>query len=518
MNPAKSRTLMAAAVALLIVVQASADPVGTAFTYQGQLNEGGLPVDGAYDLVFRLFDAETGPAQTGDDLYFDDWPIAGGLLTVELSFDPSPFTGDALWLEVGVRPSSSIDDYEILSPRQPLTAAPFAAYALDGPGGAGYWEADGDDILNTNIGDVGIGTDTPAGQLALGAYQGGTETSLVEGYDRQLVLSGEFNTGVNTGEAVKLLISDYNNDPGSDICPIYVEDENNWVHFYLRSIDGIRRTFFGGDVGIGTNLPSNPLSVAGDADVSGNLGIAAPTPEVRLHVQGGTDASLGGGGFLQLGHTTGQNLVMDENEIMTRNNGGLSNLHINRDGGNTILNEFGGRVGVGEGTPLAKLDVYATAGIGIRSTGAGSPCLLLSFLRPPRSWWFGAPRTAPTISYSITSFTACVSDSRRQAWCGRKIGKRGSPPWHRIASATRPSRNCGGSTHSSGTRPCEPKSARPIRSTWAPPTPCVTQSASTTRPFTGSSGRGCLKSRKPRAIVALTIPIGRTICATGARQ
>ena len=37
-------------------------PVGTTFTYQGRLIDGGIAANGAYDLRFKLFDAATGRA------------------------------------------------------------------------------------------------------------------------------------------------------------------------------------------------------------------------------------------------------------------------------------------------------------------------------------------------------------------------------------------------------------------------------------------------------------------------
>ena len=40
-------------------------PVGTTFTYQGRLIDGGIAANGAYDLRFRLFDAATGGAKWG---------------------------------------------------------------------------------------------------------------------------------------------------------------------------------------------------------------------------------------------------------------------------------------------------------------------------------------------------------------------------------------------------------------------------------------------------------------------
>ena len=41
---------------------------GTAFTYQGQLNDNGSPADGTYDLRFAIFDAASGGTQQGATL------------------------------------------------------------------------------------------------------------------------------------------------------------------------------------------------------------------------------------------------------------------------------------------------------------------------------------------------------------------------------------------------------------------------------------------------------------------
>jgi hypothetical protein len=112
---------------------------------------------------------------------------------------------------------------------------------------------------------VGIGTSLPVGQLGLGEYQGGTAGSVVAGYDKQLVLGGEYNTGYNAGSSVKLLISDYDNDGDADIYPIYCEDEQNRVDFYVRKQDGsVSTAYFGGRVGIRTTDPSASLEIHDD--------------------------------------------------------------------------------------------------------------------------------------------------------------------------------------------------------------------------------------------------------------
>jgi hypothetical protein len=138
-----------------------AQPSGAAFTYQGQLKEAGVPCEGAYDFIFQLWDAAEGGAMVSDELYVDDWPVGAGLFTVQLDFGEGMFTGDERWLQMHVRPGDSSGSYTELSPRQPLTATPYALYALSGPGSGGFWAASGDDIYNTNSGNVGIGTTDP---------------------------------------------------------------------------------------------------------------------------------------------------------------------------------------------------------------------------------------------------------------------------------------------------------------------------------------------------------------------
>jgi hypothetical protein len=129
----------------------------------------------------------------------------------------------------------------------------------------------------------------------LGAYQGGTGTSAVDTYNKQLVLGGAFDTTFNAGSSVKLLIADYNNDAGADIYPIYAEDENNIVDFFLRKsgslTPGPALAYFGGNVGIGVLAPINKLSVAGNADVTGNLGVGIVTASNRLSVSGNANVT-----------------------------------------------------------------------------------------------------------------------------------------------------------------------------------------------------------------------------------
>ena len=106
-----------------------AAPLGTAFTYQGQLSDAGLPATGAYDLQFKLFDAATAGAQVGSTVLKNDVAVASGQFTVSLDFGPTPFAGQSRFLEIGVRPGASSDAYTLLGFRQELTPSPNALFA-----------------------------------------------------------------------------------------------------------------------------------------------------------------------------------------------------------------------------------------------------------------------------------------------------------------------------------------------------------------------------------------------------
>ncbi|MBK8846907.1 MAG: hypothetical protein IPO27_10325 [Bacteroidetes bacterium] len=86
---------------------------------------------------------------------------------------------------------------------------------------------------------------------------------------------------------------------------------------------------------------------------NGNIGIGTSTPDARLHVGAGTDASAASGGYLVTGLLTSENLVMDNNEIMARNNGATATLYFNHSGGNIAMCSGGGQVTIGTATPAS---------------------------------------------------------------------------------------------------------------------------------------------------------------------
>ena len=123
-------------------------PLGTAFTYQGRLtDDAGLPIDGACDLQFSLWDDPDAGAQVGPTVEIPAVAVTRGLFTVPLDFG-AVFDGAALWLKVAVRCGGD-PDYVELSPRQALTAAPYALNAdlLDGRHAAAFLQHPGNVVI-----------------------------------------------------------------------------------------------------------------------------------------------------------------------------------------------------------------------------------------------------------------------------------------------------------------------------------------------------------------------------------
>ncbi len=317
------RTLAIVAV-LAVAAAANADSVTSACIYQGRLKTAGAGANGPHDMRFRLYNALSGGAQVGTSQVHDGnfnpvVDVAEGLFAVKLNFG-TVFDGTAVWLEIDVRPDN-VGSYTTLAPRQPLCATPYAAFALNSPG----WTLNGTDAYH-EVGNVGIGLsppDVPQAPLHVAGpiYSRGGTTNGFWAYNPNL-------------EAASVSLG------------------------WLDDVARIR---------IGGNNPGSQNGFAiqktGDATIlrlldNGNLGLGTVSPDVKLHVAGGSDVTLAGGGSVQAGSSNSLNLAFDENEIMARNNGAASALSLNNEGGDLyLIPNGGGQVGIGTSTPAALIDV-----------------------------------------------------------------------------------------------------------------------------------------------------------------
>jgi hypothetical protein len=186
-----SHRALAGLVALLSLAMAApiaAQPVGTAFTYQGRLMDAGSAASGSYDLRFILMDAPFGGAQVGPVVTVNAVTVSNGLFTVTLDFG-AVFAGSKRWLEVAVRPGGSTAAYTVLSPRQELTPGPNAVFSSAVPwtGITGKPPGFADDIDNDVLGGLSCANgqiakwNGTAWACAPDANSGGTVTSVTGG-------------------------------------------------------------------------------------------------------------------------------------------------------------------------------------------------------------------------------------------------------------------------------------------------------------------------------------------------
>lgn len=99
-----------------------------------------------------------------------------------------------------------------------------------------------------------------------------------------------------------------------------------------------------------------------------NIGIGTKDPQSKLHIVGGTDASVTLNGFILLGVEHAENMVIDNNEILARNNGQVATLFLGRDGS---------MVQIGNSTLVPGTKLYITSGSDLDLTDANSGFLVL---------------------------------------------------------------------------------------------------------------------------------------------
>jgi hypothetical protein len=125
----RKRILPGLLVLLALAVVAGGGRAGaqqsTAFTYQGQLQDGGTNAGGVYTMIFKLYDAANSGSQIGGSLT-NNLSLANGLFAVNLDFGAGVFDGRARWLEITVTNGGAT---QTLSPRVQVLPTPYAQFA-----------------------------------------------------------------------------------------------------------------------------------------------------------------------------------------------------------------------------------------------------------------------------------------------------------------------------------------------------------------------------------------------------
>jgi len=303
----------------------AAGNVPSVMNYQGHLqDDSGVPLDGTYDITFRIYDSVSAPAALWTETH-TDVTVREGYFSVLLGYsNPLPdslFSTPDRYIGVTVAP------YDEMTPRQRFASVPYAfhawqtdrafladrAFGLSAPD-----ENPRNAVVVDNDGKVGIGTLNPGSQLHVaGDYygkgsvhlyaaegEGASGTAVVLAYDpttssnidlafrtkqgtvgHEVVrLTSDGNVGVGTGTTTpdgKLHIVHEQQDANGNALVLGPNGESQlrlgyhadygWVQSHGSKPLAINPLL--NNVGIGTTAPTEKLDVNGNVQVSGDLNV-----------------------------------------------------------------------------------------------------------------------------------------------------------------------------------------------------------------------------------------------------
>lgn len=295
--------------ALTLVTLTPARAQGTAFTYQGSLENAGIPASGLFDFRFALFDDATAGVVVGPVVCLDDVPVMAGVFTVELDFGTVFATTAERYLEIMVRDDTTLAcgsgvGFVLLSPRQKLTAAPIALHAASAFTLAASDGVPANAVYVDSTGAVGIGTTSPQATLHVngGFHMGGASRYMWSDQDGSGLYVEQRGNSIGTSR-IRLQSS-------------RTGDFINYGQFNVDPANGFSFMGLGtgnGNVGVGTATPTAKLDVRGDIRLgpSGQYQASGGTERIRL-IRGtvsGAGAVLAGTGFTASRVLTGVYLI-----------------------------------------------------------------------------------------------------------------------------------------------------------------------------------------------------------------
>lgn len=392
------RIIVTVSVGFLTGIATAQTPLGSTFTYQGRIQADGQVITDAADFQFTLWSAATGGAQVGSVINITLTP-EDGLFSADLDFGVAALNGDARWLQIAVRSPAGAGAYTTLTPRQAMNATP---YSIQTRG-----------IYVSEVENVGIGTTNPLSPLSFpnvlgekvrlwgtGAnhYGIGVQGSLLQlhtdasgadigfgwgssaAFNENVRIKGNGRVGIGTNAPQNKLHIVGNGDT------LALEGTDHaYMEFFPDGFAAGRKAFSGFSIGNNDNFVIGNETTAGNIILrssGGNVGINLAnnaTPTTDLQVGGGLqvdDEIILPNGTIRRGGTApattdlGLFSLTSGNWLRIVSNNGPIQFFTNSTAGtattppanSTALTiAASGNVGIGTGSPVAKLDVAGVA-------------------------------------------------------------------------------------------------------------------------------------------------------------
>jgi hypothetical protein len=340
---------------------------GTAFTYQGRLNDGANPATGIYDLRFTIYDSTNLPGVViAGPLTNSATAVSNGLFTVTLDFGAGVFNGSARWLDIGAR-SNGTGGFTTLLPRQPLTPAPYAinsgtagnlAGVIANNSVVGSFATISGGSGNTNNGTLSTISGGSLNTIAFSSSSsviGGGRSNVIQGLNG--VIGGGFDNLIGSGQ-LATIGGGYNNTNSGQLATIG-GGQQNWIQ------DAADRSVIGGGE---FNVIVGDAFLEVSSTISGGHGNNIVTNGIFGSIGGGATNTAGGafatvpGGTLDTALGTAS--FAAGNRAKALHNGAFvwadsTAADFSSTASNQFLIRAGGGVGIGSPNPQGSLHVYS---------------------------------------------------------------------------------------------------------------------------------------------------------------
>jgi len=403
------KLILVCAVLFFLVANTNAQ-IPQLINYQGKISDDVGPLNGSFEIKFIIYGSDTG----SDEIWSETQTVSinDGFFTALLgTVQEIPLTVfdeeiRYLAMQVGTDPE--------MTPRKKLVSVGYSfrsfrasnADTLGGKSASGFVQQMNGvipglgGVLDLEAGaNVTLTPDNTSHKITISATGGGSGgNTLDQAYDQGgagagrtitadagavtingadgLAISGNVGIGITPHPVSKLHLSggsDVTLDDGGFLIAgptdhLNMAFDNNEImvrrngapdHLYLQG--------YGGDIFIHKDAANEAQKII--IKDNGNIGIGIADPLTRLHLNGGGDVTLTEGGNLISGDASQINMVLDNNEIMVRNNGNPANLYLQSYGGDYVvhynatseLQKFvvkdDGKVGIGTLAPTTQLYV-----------------------------------------------------------------------------------------------------------------------------------------------------------------